>query len=39
MGTWEVRGALSRLEADGVIVLDPATAAWRMAQARSRKAG
>jgi DNA-binding GntR family transcriptional regulator len=39
MGTWEVRGALSRLEADGTIVLDPASASWRMAEARSRKAG
>ncbi len=39
MGTWEVRGALSRLEAEGTIVLDPASASWRMAEARSRKAG
>ena len=39
MGTWEVRGALSRLEADGTIVLDPASASWRMTEARSRKAG
>ncbi|MEQ8861761.1 MAG: hypothetical protein RIC56_24235 [Pseudomonadales bacterium] len=39
MGTWEVRGELSRLEAEGVLALDPDTAEWRKAKARSRKAG
>lgn len=39
MGSWEVRGELSRLEAEGVLALDPNTAEWRKASARSRKAG
>jgi hypothetical protein len=28
MGTWEVRGALSTLEAEGEIVIDDNTGAW-----------
>jgi hypothetical protein len=28
MGTWEVRGALSTLEAEGEIVIDDETGAW-----------
>ena len=39
LGTWEVRGELSNLEADGVLVVDDQTGAWRMAPQRSRKAG
>jgi hypothetical protein len=31
MGTWEVRGALSDLEAAGEIVIDVQTSAWRLA--------
>ena len=29
MGTWAVRGALSTLEADGEIAIDPQTGTWR----------
>ena len=32
MGTWAVRGALSTLEADGEIALDPQTATWHPAK-------
>jgi hypothetical protein len=39
MGTWEVRGELSRLEADGMIHNDPDTGLWRLADQRSLKAG
>lgn len=39
MGSWEVRGELSRLEARGAIELDPASATWRLTRERSRKAG
>ena len=39
MGTWEVRGELSNLEAAGVIELDPDTACWRMPPQRSLKVG
>lgn len=39
MGAWEVRGELSKLEAEGMLENDPATAAWRMARQRSLKAG
>ena len=28
MGTWEVRAEFTRLEAEGAIKLDPATAGW-----------
>jgi DNA-binding FadR family transcriptional regulator len=31
MGTWEVRGALTTLEADGDIVIDQRTGAWFLA--------
>jgi len=31
MGTWEVRGALSTLEAEGEIVIDEDTGAWYLA--------
>ena len=31
METWEVRGALSTLEADGEIVIDAATSVWYLA--------
>jgi len=37
MGTWAVRGALSTLEADGEIVIDPQTGAWHPAGAGSGK--
>lgn len=39
MGAWEVRGELSRLEAEGTLALDPDTAEWRLAQQRSRRTG
>ncbi len=39
MGTWEVRGELSKLEAEGMIENDPDTGAWRMAAQRSLKTG
>lgn len=39
LGVWEVRGEFSSLEAAGVIVLDPATGAWRLAATDARKAG
>ncbi|MFU8816920.1 MAG: hypothetical protein ACNA7W_16350 [Pseudomonadales bacterium] len=39
LGTWEVRGELSNLEAEGVLEADAATGAWRVAPQRSRKAG
>jgi DNA-binding FadR family transcriptional regulator len=32
METWQVRGALSTLEADGAIVVDPRTGAWFLAE-------
>jgi hypothetical protein len=39
LGTWEVRGELSILEAAGVLRVDPASGAWMIAPQRSRKAG
>lgn len=39
MGTWEVRGELSNLEAAGVIQVEEETGVWRMAPQRSLKAG
>lgn len=30
MGAWEVRAEFTRLEEAGVIVIDPATAAWAL---------
>lgn len=41
MGTWEVRAEFSRLEAEGVIVIDPATACWSLKQqaGEARRAG
>jgi hypothetical protein len=39
LGTWEVRGELSNLEAAGMLQVDPATGAWMLAPQRSRKAG
>lgn len=39
MGTWEVRGELSKLEAEGLIENDPDTGVWRVAPERSRKTG
>jgi hypothetical protein len=39
MGTWEVRGELSNLEAEGVIELEPESGTWRIAPQRSLKAG
>ena len=32
MATWQVRGALSRLEADGFIVVDARTGGWYLAE-------
>ncbi len=32
MGSWEVRAEFTRLEEDGVIVIDPATAGWTLAK-------
>ena len=39
MGTWEVRGELSNLEAAGLIELDAQSGSWRMVPQRSLKAG
>ena len=39
LDTWEVRGELSTLEAEGVIELEPDSGSWRMAPQRSLKAG
>jgi len=39
MGTWEVRGELSKLEAEGMIENDADTGLWRMAAQRSLKTG
>lgn len=39
MGTWEVRGELSKLEAEGLIENDPDTGVWRVAPQRSLKTG
>lgn len=38
MGTWEVRGELSKLEAAGMLENDPETGRWRLAAQRSLKA-
>ena len=37
--TWEIRGELSRLQAEGLIQADPKTGAWSLAAAASRKTG
>ena len=37
MGTWEVRGEFSVLEASGDIILDEATANWLLAEATSAR--
>lgn len=39
MGTWEVRGELSKLESEGMLENDPETGLWRMAPQRSLKTG
>ncbi|MDZ7668597.1 MAG: hypothetical protein U5Q16_03955 [Gammaproteobacteria bacterium] len=39
MGTWEVRGELAKLEAEGMIENDADTGAWRLAAQRSLKTG
>jgi len=39
MGTWEVRGELSKLEAAGEIELDPATAVWRPVRQAAARTG
>jgi hypothetical protein len=39
LGSWEVRGELSKLEAEGVIEADANSAVWRMARQKSLKAG
>ncbi len=39
MGSWEVRGELSRLQAEGALALDPETAQWRLAKQKTRKTG
>lgn len=39
LGTWQVRGDFSQLEADGYIVVDDETGLWRVAPQRSLKAG
>ena len=35
MGTWEVRAEFTTLEAEGAVVLDPATAGWLPGEAGS----
>ena len=37
MGTWEVRGELSTLEASGEIVNDEATGAWYLREQRDKQ--
>ena len=37
MGSWEVRGELSTLEASGDIVIDQATGAWHLREQRGKK--
>jgi len=37
MGTWEVRGELSTLEASGDIVIDEASGAWHLREQRDKK--
>jgi hypothetical protein len=37
MGTWEVRGELSKLEASGEIVNDAATGAWHLREQRDKQ--
>ncbi len=39
MGTWEVRGELSNLEAEGVIELEPGSGVWRTVPEKSLKVG
>lgn len=39
MGAWEVRGELSKLEAEGMIENDPVTAAWQPVRQRSARTG
>ena len=41
MGTWEVRAEFTRLEAEGVIRIDPATAGWSLVtpSGQARQAG
>ncbi len=39
MGAWEVRGELSKLEAEGTIENDPASAAWQLTRERSARTG
>ena len=36
MGTWEVRGALTTLEADGEIVIDQPSGTWFLADAGAK---
>ena len=38
-GVWEIRGVLSKLEADGLIRNDTDTGAWSLAANASRKTG
>jgi hypothetical protein len=37
MGTWEVRGELSNLEASGEIINDAATGAWYLREQRDKQ--
>jgi hypothetical protein len=37
MGTWEVRGALSTLEAEGEIVIDDDTGVWSLADKGTKR--
>lgn len=39
MLSWEIRGELSRLEAEGLITADDATGAFALAKAASKKTG
>jgi hypothetical protein len=39
LGTWEVRGELSNLEAEGILRVSEATGDWSMAPQQSRKVG
>jgi hypothetical protein len=39
LSTWEVRGELSNLEAEGLIEVHAETGAWRLVAEAARKAG
>lgn len=38
LGTWEIRGQLSILEAEGLVRLDPESGTWEIASSNSQRA-